>query len=113
VRKLLVIGCKSEADDVLDEVASKLGSGNGMDFCVRRCVSPGKLPAIVAAVARQSGPIEILELFDHGNRGLIYMGNDVLFSSTDAPGGTSPKLGDCTQAILLVVWGGSSAPLGL
>ena len=85
MHKLLVIGVKSKTDDVLDGVASALGSGNGMDFCVRRCASPGELPELVATVAKQYGQIEVLELFDHGDRGLIRMGKGDLFKSDDDP----------------------------
>lgn len=89
MRHLLVIGrplpVLPNADT--EVVAKKITSPR---VIVRRCEDPATLPQIVADVA-QGGLIDMLDLFDHSNKGVQSMGGKVLFQTDDKP--TSPLVG--------------------
>jgi hypothetical protein len=85
--KLLVLGRRPDdaelSDAGMDDVEAKSVPSDA--FVVRRCDAPSDLPGIVEAVAQRHGPIDLLELHDHGHVGFLRMGNDVLFESDGSP----------------------------
>jgi len=82
--KLLVIGQPAAADPnaIQELVANKVANGR---MIVARCGRPDELPAIVEGVSRAEGPIDTLELFDHGGPGVLKMGSATLFRSDARP----------------------------
>ena len=54
-------------------------------YIVARCDDPRDLVGIVAATAKVHGPIDILDLFDHGAPGRVRMGSALLFASDAEP----------------------------
>jgi hypothetical protein len=54
-------------------------------FVVARCDDPRDLVGVVAATAQTYGPIDMLDLFDHGGPGHIRMGSALLFASDADP----------------------------
>jgi hypothetical protein len=54
-------------------------------YQARRCESPRDLISIVEGVYRLHGPIDILDLVDHGGPGRIHMGDALLFASDGDP----------------------------
>ena len=85
MQTLLVIGAPPRPDGTFEKVAAKVGRGNGADFHVRRCRTPAELPEIVREVARRFGPLDVLDLYDHGRPGSLRMGDAVLFESDGRP----------------------------
>lgn len=57
----------------MDAVAVQIQESSSL--VVRRCETPGQLPSIVEAVAQQLGPIDVLDLYDHGSPGRQLLGN--------------------------------------
>jgi hypothetical protein len=85
MQTLLVIGAPPRPDGTFEKVAATVGHGNGIDFHVRRCRSPAELPDLVHEVARRFGPVDVLDLYDHGRPGSLMMGDAVLFASDSRP----------------------------
>jgi len=67
----------------LDEVSA--AATPTASFHIERCEAPMELPDLVASVARRSGELDVLDLYDHGDVGRIRMGSDILFRSDASP----------------------------
>jgi len=94
--KLLVIGERTPRDAIIEQVARKV-SGSTTTH-IRRCRSPELLVDIVRSVRHSHGPIDSLDLYDHGTRGAIVMGAAALFGSDSDP--TTPLTGAAIAAEL-------------
>lgn len=85
---LLVIGqrlvASPHSDSDMNQVSAVATSTDS--FHVERCNDPAHLPELVQSVARRSGEIDLLDLYDHGDVGQIRMGRDILFRSDALPG---------------------------
>lgn len=79
-RSLLVVGQYAPPDKGTDDVAKVVDAAHHV-----RCSGPDDLLGVVkAAVAVKGGPLERLDIFDHGKGGLQQLGPQVLFGVHDS-----------------------------
>lgn len=61
---------------------------------VARCGAPGELEGAVKAIAA-GGLIDLLDIFDHANKGVQALGDEALFQSNDIS--SSPLIGGASR----------------
>ena len=91
---LLIIGWRAPdatpSTALMNEVANKVQPTDR--FFMRRCHTPSALPGIIEDVVARYGPIDVLDLYDHGGDGHQRMGDRQLFAS--AGDQTTPLIGE-------------------
>src|SRR6185503_672975 len=91
---LLIIGWRTPnatpSTALMNEVAKKVQPNER--FFMRRCHTPSALPGIIDDVVARYGPIDVLDLYDHGGDGHQRMGDQQLFRSDGTQ--TGPLIGE-------------------
>lgn len=85
--RLLVAGRRSGdsslSDQDMDDVSRTFHST--VTHVLARCDTPGDLVHVVQSVAAEHGPIGVLDLYDHGGPGHLWLGDAWVFASDDDP----------------------------
>lgn len=97
--RLTVVSDQGDGDAFLGIVWEHLKNPTTAATYRERCKNPHDLIRAVTAHYKAGQAIDVLDIVGHGRRGLIRLGTDVLFSSTNDPNGLTIAHRDILPAL--------------